>query len=160
MSARFTVDQLPPHLRNQLYPQSAEPPGGDIPETPKNKYKVASKDQRTCDGIVFDSKWEMTGYQILAPVLKDRVVLQPKYLLQEGFRHLNRKIQPIYYFGDFDILSKDLSSVDYTLDFKGMVTPEFRLKRKLFLKKYMRDIVQVKTKKQLKRFMDVLLTES
>lgn len=90
------------------------------------------------DGHVFDSaiesryyeqvKWLRTNGEILS------FTLQPKYLLQESFRKngiLHRKIE---YIADFEILHID-KTIE-VIDVKGMITPDFAIKRKLFEHRY------------------------
>lgn len=57
-------------------------------------------EQRTCDGITFDSKLEMRYYRdVLLPLMESgeltTVELQKKYVLQEGFSHNGEKVLPI-----------------------------------------------------------------
>jgi len=110
---------------------------------PGNKYNVSPKDQRTEDNIVFDSKLERAAYVML----RDRGVdfdLHPVYELQEKFTDvLGEKHRAIAYEADF--LIRDGKGGEYIVDMKGMETPEFRLKRKLFLFKYQKSLYCFKT---------------
>lgn len=117
------------------------------------------------DDIKFDSKME-SKYYIYAKELKEQGViknikLQPTFLLQEKFILLNGQA----IFGsdpDFDKLKrkhklKTYSSIEYTPDFeleyadgtiklietKGKSTPDFELKKRLFLCNYPDRIIEV-----------------
>ena len=99
------------------------------------------------DGITFDSQMERRRYEQLK-LLKARGVirnlqLQPKFLLVEGFNIGKKRMQPIYYKADF---SYDENGVFIVEDVKGVETREFRLKRKLFRRRYGFEIKVVKMK--------------
>lgn len=58
----------------------------------RNKYKVSAKEDRTYDGVVFDSKAEMKYYRdvVLPGVANGTIVdyqLQKPYELQPKFKH-------------------------------------------------------------------------
>src|SRR5690625_381069 len=90
------------------------------------------------DGYVFDSKLEAEYYAELK--LRERVgeinffKVQPKYLLQHAFEKDNKKIQPIYYVGDFEVHHID-GSIE-VIDTKGVKTEVFRIKEKMFHRRY------------------------
>lgn len=91
------------------------------------------------DNITFDSKIESKYYLYLKEKKKNKEIkdfeLQPKFLLQEGFKDFEGiNVRPIYYIGDFKIINND-NSVE-VVDIKGMATPEAKLKRKLFMYRY------------------------
>jgi hypothetical protein len=118
-----------------------------------NKYGVSSKEARTLDGITFDSKWELKVYSWLKSRLVDATIeLQPKYVLQDKFVSFDgTKCREIAYFADFLIRPKDSQNF-IVVDAKGLLTPDFKLKFKLFLYKY-KDIPLYlpKNEKQLKQ---------
>ncbi len=97
-----------------------------------NKYR-----NKKCSfgGHNFDSKKERDHYIYLlsekqAGKIKD-LELQPSYLLQDGFKdNQGKKHQPIQYIADFTY-SKD--GITYVIDVKGMLTTDYRIKKKLFL---------------------------
>lgn len=62
--------------------------------------------------------------------------LQPKFLLQAGYRdyHTKRWVRPITYVADFRVAYAD-GRVE-VIDTKGFRTKEYRLKLKLFRQKY------------------------
>lgn len=130
----------------------------------KRKYKKNKSEGKishhvtTVDGIKFDSEMESKYYKYLLELKKQGIVkeftLQPNFLLQEKFINLNgdiilgsnkdfekikRKnkletISAINYISDFDVIYTD--GHREIIDIKGLETPEFRLKLKLFKYKY------------------------
>lgn len=102
------------------------------------------------DGIKFDSKMESNIYNVIKDIRNIEYILQPKYLLQEKFRFNGKVVREINYIGDFDLrIGNEL----YTIDVKGMETPVFKLKAKMFLYKYNREIVKIKSIKQFKLWL-------
>lgn len=92
----------------------------------------------TLDGIKFDSKKEARRYKELkllerAGEIKD-LKLQPRYTLQESFKYEGATIRKIEYVADFQYEEKDGQLV--TEDTKGYRTETYKLKKKLFLKRY------------------------
>ena len=91
------------------------------------------------DGITFDSKKEARRYQELkllerAGVIKD-LSLQPNFLLQDKFQYKEKTERKIEYIADFQYyVIKDKKWV--IEDVKGYKTDVYKLKRKLFLKRY------------------------
>lgn len=103
----------------------------------KKKHKYSAQ-KVTVDGHSFDSKLEAGYYRQLLWLklhgdIKD-FKLQPRYLLQEAFTKNGKTHRKIEYVADFEIEHKD-GSIE-TVDVKGMETSDFKLKRKLFEKKY------------------------
>lgn len=104
-----------------------------------NKYHAKKTE---IDGVVFDSKIEAAYYrelkirQRLGEIIKfDR---QVEYVLQDGYRlEGRRKQRAIKYKADFVIYYPDGNFE--VVDIKGSkrtITPSFKLKKKLFEKKY------------------------
>lgn len=91
------------------------------------------------DGHVFDSKIESRYYLQLKWLEANKQILffrlQPRYLLQEAFEKDGEKFKRIDYIGDFEIHHLD-GSIE-VIDIKGAPPTEaFKLKRKLFEKRY------------------------
>lgn len=89
--------------------------------------------------IVFDSKIEASFYVRLTLLLRAKqiseIVLQPSFLLQEEFRdQFNCVHKSIFYRGDFKVVFSDGIAKIY--DTKGFKTEEYRIKKKLLLKRY------------------------
>lgn len=103
------------------------------------------------DGIKFDSKAEGEYYLHLKQQVTERQILgferQKRMLLQEGFsvEGVKGKIRPIFYVVDFIITEND-GTLTY-VDVKGMETDVFKLKKKLFMKRYKTALLKVKKTK-------------
>lgn len=133
------IDKFPPHIQKQIRSQFAEKTrmeelaGEENPEK-KSKYSSAKTD---VDGITFDSKKESEFYAELK--LRERageishLRLQPRYLLQEAFRHEGKQYNKMEYVADFEYIENGKIVV---IDVKGFKTAVYMLKKKLFLYKY------------------------
>lgn len=101
----------------------------------RNKY---NNKKVVIDGIKFDSKREGEYYEHLKCLKQAGKItdfeLQPKFVLQEGFKKYGRKFLPINYVADFRVWFPD--GTDCVIDIKGHETPDFKIKRKLFDKRY------------------------
>ena len=103
------------------------------------------------DGIKFDSKAEGEFYLHLKQQVAERQILgferQKRMLLQEVFNveGVKGKIRPIFYVVDFIITEND-STLTY-VDVKGMETDVFKLKKKLFMKRYNTALLKAKKTK-------------
>jgi hypothetical protein len=89
------------------------------------------------NGVSFDSKKEAKRYfelKILerAGVISN-LILQPKFLLQDGFERDGKKYRAIFYIADFEYIQDGKRIVE---DVKGVKTDIYKLKKKMFLKKY------------------------
>ena len=122
-----------------------------------NKYK---NKKTIVDGIKFDSEME-SHYYIYLKQLKEigevvDFVLQPTYLLQEGFDLNGKRIRPITYKADFKVIYKD--GHEEVIDVKGKLTEEFKIKRIMLLYRY-RDInfkcVQERGRKPNKYWIEI-----
>lgn len=105
-----------------------------------SKYKAK---KTVVDGITFDSKKEARRYQELkllerAGAIKD-LVLQPRFLLQDKFKHKGKTERKIEYVADFKYLDIKTGRV-VVEDTKGYKPDVYNIKRKLFLKKYGEDV--------------------
>jgi|SRR5690625_4792341 len=107
------------------------------------------------DGLTFDSKAEARYYSELKIRQKAGEILffrtQPRYRLLDGFEKDGKKYRAIDYIADFEIHHKD-GSIE-VVDVKGHITDVFRLKEKLFNKKYPHKLTLVKWEKG--RFVEV-----
>lgn len=93
----------------------------------------------TVDGITFDSRKEAERYKELKALQLvgkiDRLELQPRFVLMDGFRYEGKAVRKIEYVADF--LYRDLSTLELVVeDVKGVKTDVYKLKKKLFLKRY------------------------
>lgn len=89
------------------------------------------------DGIKFDSKKEAKRYIALKELEKKgnigKLILQPRFLLQEGFRKNGKAYRKIEYVADFMYEQDGKLIVE---DVKGIKTDVYKLKQKLFEKRY------------------------
>ena len=101
------------------------------------------------DGLTFDSKAEALYYSELK--LRQRAgeiqsfKLQPRYRLLDGFEKHGKKHRPIDYVADFEVHHKD-GSIE-VVDIKGYKTDVFRIKEKMFNKKYPHKLTILKLKR-------------
>lgn len=100
-----------------------------------NKYNAVRSER---DGIVFDSKKEAGRYEYLkmlarAGKIKD-LRLQPHFLLQDSFIYAGKKERKIEYIADFEYINEH--GIRVVEDVKGKKTDVYKIKRKLFLKRY------------------------
>lgn len=105
---------------------------------PENKYR----NQKTAvDGIEFHSRKEASRYSVLkilerAGEISD-LVLQPRFVIAEGFKHDGKTYRTRFYVADFQYRDKSGSVV--VEDVKSPITkknPVYRLKIHLFLSRY------------------------
>ena len=90
------------------------------------------------DGIKFDSEVESKYYVHLmklkrAGEIKD-FTMQPAFVLQEAFEKHGKEHNAIKYKADFQVWYND--GTTKVIDVKGMKTPEFKLKEKLYAKQF------------------------
>lgn len=106
----------------------------------RTKYNVnKNKEERTYNGIVFDSKMEMQYYRdVLCPKVESGEVtkceLQKKFKLQSGFLRNGKKIRAITYVADFYVEYAD-GRIEI-IDIKGVPDTAAKIKRKMFWLKY------------------------
>lgn len=101
-----------------------------------SKYRAV---KTTIDGITFDSKSEAKRYVKLKKMEKEGLIknleLQPEYLIQPAFKKNGKSYRKISYRADFKYF--DIKENKWVVeDVKGMETPEFKLKHKLFEYKF------------------------
>lgn len=94
--------------------------------------------KKTCvDGITFDSKREADRYLVLKSMEEDGAIedlrRQVRYELVPAFDVDGRHCRPVYYVADFVYVEGGKEVVE---DVKGMRTDVYRLKSKLFARRY------------------------
>lgn len=93
----------------------------------------------TVDGIVFDSKREADRYLVLKGMEEDGVIedlrRQVRYELIPAFDVDGRHYRPVFYVADFVYRDKETGR-EVVEDVKGMRTDVYKLKSKLFAKRY------------------------
>lgn len=96
------------------------------------------------DNIKFDSLKERNYYVKLKLMQNAGLIwnlqLQKKYTLQASFTFKEKKIREISYYADFVYEDKDGLHV---VDTKGYRTDTYKLKKKLFIKKYGIEIEEI-----------------
>lgn len=115
-----------------------------VEEKPKRHKYGAQK--TVVDGITFDSKREAQRYQELLLLEQSHkishLLLQPKYTLQEAFTDKQgNKHGAITYKADFAYY--DDLGFRIVEDVKGVETAVFKLKKKLFIKRYPHLILRI-----------------
>ena len=110
------------------------------------KYNKYGNHKQVVDGHKFDSKAEAMYYGQLKWLLQAKQIkgykMQPRYLLQEGFKKNGKTYRKIEYVADFEV--EKLDGTIEIIDIKGTVTKEFSIKRKLFERQYMDSIKLLK----------------
>ena len=100
------------------------------------------------EGIKFDSIKERNRYIQLKDLEKDNKIsnlkLQVKYLLipRQTDEFGKFKYHPITYIADFEYKNNSTGEI-ITEDTKGVKTPEYKLKKKLFYHIYKKDIIEI-----------------
>ena len=100
----------------------------------QSKYK---NKKTQIDMYIFDSTKEAKRYRELKLLEMageiSNLELQPRFLLQESFKKNGKTYRKIEYVADFKYIEKGKTKVE---DVKGLQTDVFKIKHKLFEKKY------------------------
>lgn len=130
-----TWNELPAHLVSKIRSDSVTAPA-NLPGT-ESKLKYGNRVTEV-DGIRFDSEKEADYYWQLHWLMREGTVkeveLQPKFVLQPGYKRDGKKIRPIIYRADFKVTEAD--GHIYYVDTKGMRTQVYLIKKKMLLYKY------------------------
>jgi len=155
MPTYTTINDLPEQHRAQAAAEIAKQgkrpspgPGNravtvkEVDARPKRRHKYNAQAVEV-DGIRFDSKLEAKRYQelqLLAAAGEIHALqLQPRFELQESFRDAHgKKHRAINYVADFQYVENGHVIVE---EVKGHETAVWRLKKKLFLYRYGRQVV-------------------
>lgn len=110
------------------------------------RYNKFKNKKTKVDGIVFDSQKEAKRYLELKMLLNlgkiSGLKMQPIYILQEKFKLNGKNIRAIKYVADFEYLDNSSGKIVIE-DVKGIKTDVYKLKKKLFQKKYGKDIKEI-----------------
>lgn len=103
------------------------------------RYSKYNAKKANVDGHKFDSKREAERYRELKLLERGKeirnLVLQPRFLLQDKFKDRTGKThRKIEYVADFLYINKDGKAI--VEDVKGVLTDVYKIKKKMFLKKY------------------------
>lgn len=113
----------------------------------------------TIDGITFDSKAEGRYYEHLQKLKKSGLVedfqMQKAFTLLDRFAHpqTGRIVRAITYKADFEVLYAD-GRIE-VVDIKGFLTPEFKIKAKMFMFRYQIPLILLKWSAKDKKFVEV-----
>ncbi len=138
---RWSTAELAAHYKRIGSPSPIADACGEKPAK-RSKYGVdqsaAGKLERTCDGIMFDSKVEMRDYQTLKIAQQvgaiSNLELQPRFLLQEKFTDAQgRKHRASFYVSDFKFQREGKT---VAVDRKGRKTAQYRDKIKRAILQY------------------------
>lgn len=112
----------------------------------RNRHSKYKNKKVKIDGYTFDSKAEARYYNELKLRARSGDIkafkLQPRYRLQDAFEKDGKKHRAIDYVADFEIHHLD-GSIE-VVDVKGMLTQVFKIKQKMFEKKYPYKLTLVK----------------
>jgi hypothetical protein len=101
------------------------------------RIRVASKEARTMDGVLFDSKAEMNRYAVLKILQRAGMIsdleLQPRYVLLDSFEANGERYRPVVFVADFRYTEGAVKIVE---DVKGHLTEVYRIKKKMLLARY------------------------
>nr|UWD63394.1 MAG: Protein of unknown function (DUF1064) [Bacteriophage sp.] len=93
----------------------------------------------TVDGITFDSRREADRYLVLKSMEEDGAIedlrRQVRYELIPPFDVDGRHYRPVFYVSDFTYVDRETGE-EVVEDVKGMRTDTYRLKSKLFARRY------------------------
>jgi hypothetical protein len=96
--------------------------------------------KKRIDGHLFDSEMEADYYIELLRKQKaggiSKIDLQPSFLLQEGFKKGEKNYKPITYVADFLVTYHNGKQDVIDVKTEATVTEVFKIKRKLFEKRY------------------------
>ena len=119
----------------------------------KRNWTKYNATKTTIDWITFDSKLEARFYNFFKTEWITILELQPAFILQEKFKYDWKHIREIKYKADFKI---EYNWDMYYIDSKWFEEPVFKLKKKLWQKRYWGDniLLVVKSIKQLKEHIN------
>lgn len=102
----------------------------------RSKYRAK---KTVVDGITFDSRKEADRYLVLKGMEEDGLIenlrRQVRYELVPAFDVDGKHYRPVYYVADFVYMDKETGK-EVVEDVKGMRTDVYRLKSKLFARRY------------------------
>lgn len=102
----------------------------------RSKYHAT---KTTVDGITFDSRRESNRYLVLKGMEEDGIIgnlrRQVRYELVPAFDVDGRHYRPVYYVADFVYMDKETGR-EVVEDVKGVRTDVYKLKSKLFARRY------------------------
>lgn len=136
-------------------------PGVDLEVKKRNKYNISKTEDRTVDGIVFDSKLEAHAYAYLRNLIPPRLLhRQVRFYMQPGFTLLGESSarHSVRYTADFVIgrLRENGTPAPgaEVIDMKGMELTSFRVVARIFEFNFLRPIRVVRSVKGLREIVE------
>jgi hypothetical protein len=126
----------------------------------RSKYNVRRK-KEIYDGIKWDSKLELNHYKLFKELDYVEVIeFQPYFLLLEPFTYYDLETNKIRKYGKFSYKADfklKIEGVDKEViwESKGMVKPDFQIRRKMWYKLYGEDYYYI-TSKSLKHAKELM----
>lgn len=114
------------------------------------KHKYGAKKIKI-DGILFDSKAEGLFYKLHKS--NKNMKMQETFILQDKFKLNGKAYRAINYKPDFTFYDEKGNLIK-VVDVKGMILPEFRIKAKMFAKRYQIPITVAKKVKYKNSFIE------
>ncbi len=120
----------------------------------KNKRHKYGAVKTAIDGIEFDSKAEALYYQLHK---HDKgMKMQEKFVLMDKFKLNGKAYREIAYKPDFTFYDEN-GNLNKVVDVKGVLTPEFKIKSKLFANRYGMQITVAKKVGKTLRFDEKMM---
>ena len=120
----------------------------------KNKRHKYGAVKTAIDGIEFDSKAEALYYQLHKH--DNGMKMQEKFVLMDKFRLNGKVYREIAYKPDFTFYDEN-GNLTKVVDVKGVLTPEFKIKSKLFANRYGMQITVAKKVGKTLRFDEKMM---
>ena len=120
----------------------------------KNKRHKYGAVKTVIDGIEFDSKAEALYYQLHKH--DNGMKMQEKFVLMDKFRLNGKAYREIAYKPDFTFYDEN-GNLNKVVDVKGVLTPEFKIKSKLFANRYGMQITVAKKVGKTLRFDEKMM---
>lgn len=116
------------------------------------KYNKYNAIKTKVDNIQFDSYAEARRYRQLKLLEEGEVisglVLQPKFVLLDSYKYKGKTVRGINYIADFMYIEDGKKVVE---DVKGVRTKEYKIKSKLFIKRYIIENREIDEFRELQR---------
>ena len=137
----------------------------------RSKYNVSLTDKLEHNGVKFRSKLEVNHYKLFLENHKIKVIeFEPYFLLLEPFEYYCLEKGKVRKYGKWSYKADFLLEIDgldkqVVWESKGMIKPEFALRRKMWYKLYGEDYYYITSKslkhaKQLIQELEVRVNES
>lgn len=128
----------------------------------RHKFNVSPKEKRTADGIVFASKLEKTAHEIIRDefpgiphATQCTFVLQPGYVDEDGKKVREIRMIPDLLLGVTEAPAENgpIPEHVWVCDHKGLPTPEWKMKAKMFGYKFGKKIRCLRNGKEIREVL-------